>query len=73
MVLDVAIDFLQAYKWAGCRQTVLSNWKPLIELLDAASMKQSRERAQDSRVQFEQPKTCIVDYYYSKTFYTVKE
>ena len=71
MVLDVAIDFLQAYKWAGCRANVLANWKPLIELLDNASIKQSKEKALDTRYAFAQPDTVSVDKYYPKTFKTV--
>ena len=72
MVLDVAIDFLQAYKWAGCRQTVLSNWKPLIEKLDKASLNQAREQQQNDRIWYEKPKTVAIDQYYTNTFRKVK-
>ena len=70
MVLDVAIDFLQAYKWAGCRPSVLANWKPLIELLDEASMNQKNQQQKDFNSKFvvKSPPTTNVNAGYQKKF-----
>ncbi|ETO12273.1 hypothetical protein RFI_25104 [Reticulomyxa filosa] len=59
MVLDVAIDFLQAYKWAGCRPSVLQNWKPLIELLDKWSISQKNKIHNDFETNFTIPRPKI--------------
>ena len=70
MVLDVAIDFLQAYKWAGCRPSVLANWKPLIELLDEASMslKNQQQKEFNSKFVVKSPPTINVNAGYQKKF-----
>lgn len=70
MVLDVAIDFLQAYKWAGCRPSVLANWKPLIELLDEASMSQKNQQQKEFNSKFvvKSPPTTEVNAGYQKKF-----
>eukprot|EP01084_Bolivina_argentea_P104315 186790_1 len=70
MVLDVAIDFLQAYKWAGCRPSVLANWKPLIELLDEASMTQKNQQQKEFNLKFvvKSPPTTPVNAGYQKKF-----
>eukprot|EP01084_Bolivina_argentea_P311435 539069_1 len=70
MVLDVAIDFLQAYKWAGCRPSVLANWKPLIELLDEASMNQKNQQQNEFNSKFvvSSPPTTAVNAGYQKKF-----
>ncbi|ETO32191.1 hypothetical protein RFI_04927, partial [Reticulomyxa filosa] len=59
MVLDVAIDFLQAYKWAGCRPSVLQNWKPLIELLDGTSVTQKAKMSNDFDAHFTVPRPKV--------------
>lgn len=73
MVLDVAIDFLQAYKWAGCRPSVLANWKPLIELLDEASMNQKNQQQKEFNSKFvvKSPPTTAVNAGYQQKFKTV--
>eukprot|EP01083_Nonionella_stella_P293202 997075_1 len=70
MVLDVAIDFLQAYKWAGCRPSVLANWKPLIELLDEASMNQKNQQQKEFNSKFvvKSPPTTNVNIGYQNKF-----
>jgi len=75
MVLDVAIDFLQAYKWAGCRPSVLANWKPLIELLDEASMNQKNQQQKEFNSKFvvKSPPTTAVNAGYQQKFKTLFE